>query len=780
MRAEFDQSSGRLTFSEADNGGARIQSAVSWARYRLADGALRHQALMSLGASIQEQAVSDCHGEGAEWTLRCLANRDGIALSFHIRSYAQRPFLLVRLGFHNQGQAPIFLDDLCLFQASPSNGGQLLLKAPPEGYRFLKVGWHGWDDSSLRFMRDHNSRAWLDRLTVLSYSNPATRKPGGRGEFFGEGWGIVVGAETAVVMGLATTAHQFGQVYASLWPGHEALMLLTQADGMRIDPGETCDSEWGYLQFVPLPNPTPEADFVQAVAGEMHARLPANPPPPMWTHWYQFYHDVSEENFLNSLEALAEERENMPFTVAELDDGYQSAWGDWTSTNQKFPHGLEWLARETSSRGFTPGLWLAPFAVQSTSQVAKQHPDWLVKNIKGQPARAGFLYNMFIQALDLTHPQVLEHLKRLAHTLTQEWGYQMLKLDFINAAALPGVRYNPKLTRAEALRMGLEAIREGAGEGTFLLGCGCPFGPAIGVVDAMRIGPDTAPSWEPYFHWLKWAGPLIRSNPSAPSLRNAMRNTLVLNGLHRHWWWNDPDCLLVRDADSRLTGAEVQSAVSLVGLSGGMLVASDDLRKVSRERLKWLCLLTPSLGLKGVPLDLLERPMPMMYQVKVELAGNSWQLVALFNWQDRPADLSLKFAGLGYPEGARLHVFDFWQGEYRLASGPELVFTQVPAHGCKLLRLSEVGEAPQLVGDTLHISQGMEVESMRIADYEVTIETIDLGRRVEGEVWLALPALPGEACCNGEQVNVEEMGQGVYRMQLEYRGKAEIVIILEK
>jgi alpha-galactosidase len=778
MLAEFDQTSGRLTFRDLETGGAQIQSAVAWARYRLANGTIHHQPLISLGATIQEDAISDGHGAGAEWILSCPRNADGIAVTFRIKSYEKRPFLLLRLSLQDQSREPVFLQDLCLFQASPSNGGQLRLKIPSEGYRFLKVGWHGWDDSSLRSMHDRNSRSWLDQLTRLSYSNPATRKPRAQGEFCSEGWGIMAGIEAAIVAGFVSTAHQFGQVYASLWPGHEGIMLLTQADGIRLDPDEMCDSEWGYLQFVPLPDPAPEADYVQAVARQMHARVPAIPPPPMWTHWYQFFHDIREEIFLHSLDALAEKRQDIPFRVAALDDGYQAAWGDWTATNDKFPHGLEWLAKEISSRGFTPGLWLAPFAVQSKSQMVSQHPDWLVKDKKGRPAQAGFLYNMFIQALDLTHPEVLDHLGVMAHTLAQEWGFGMLKIDFLNAAALPGVRYNPKLTRAQALRLGLEAVRQGAGESTFLLGCGCPFGPAIGVVDAMRIGPDTAPAWEPYFHWLAWASPLIRGNPSIPALRNAVRNTLVMSSLHKQWWWNDPDCLLVRDVDSRLTEAEVKSAVSLVGLSGGLLVSSDDLGKVSVERLKWLSRLIPSLGLKGVPLDLLKQEMPSLYQVKVDHAGQPWQLVALFNWANRPADCRLYFSDLGYQLGASLHVFDFWAEEYRRVAEPVMLFTGVPAHGCKLLRLCEVGDTPLLVGDTLHISQGMEVSSMRIADKVVTIETTELGRRADGKLWLALPAASTQAYCNGELVEVEVKGEGVYAMQVEFMGKAEIVIEL--
>jgi alpha-galactosidase len=361
----------------------------------------------------------------------------------------------------------------------------------------------------------------------------------------------------------------------------------------------------------------------------------------------------------------------------------------------------------------------------------------------------------------------------------------MLKIDFINAAALPGRRANPKLTRTEALRAGLEAIRLGAGEDAFLLGSGCPFGPAIGVVDAMRIGPDTAPSWEPYFHWLPWVRPLTKKNPSIPSLRNALRNTLNLSSLHQRWWWNDPDCLLARDLYTRkpgmpdlphLTEAEVQSAVSLVGLSGGMLVSSDDLQQLSPERKRWVSRLVPNLGMRGKALDLLERELPSVYKVRQQAAGQSWQLVAVFNWTEQPVDVVLRFNQLGYPPGARLLVFDYWQEEIAQTEAAEMVYQGVPPHGCKLLRVCEVSDQPQLGGDTLHISMGAELESLRIAGEKIEIDTINMGRKVEGQLWMRLDRVPGQVMCNGKPADVKVAEDGIYAMQLQFLDVGRIKI----
>jgi alpha-galactosidase len=793
MQAEFNQTSGRLTFSHPDMPATLIERGVVRARYRRENGQLQQAELTGQGCSIHEGTVMDVHGTGRQVIIHCPTNPDGIELTYRINTYDQRPFLLLQLSLCNQSPESIYLHQLCLFQAASSAGGCVQLSKPNNSLRFFKVGWHGWYYAGLRNYDEHNTSSKLDFLTSLSYSNPTTPKPHARGEFWSEGWGILANELAAIVVGFVSTAHQFGQVYACAQPDQEALMLITQMDDVRLDPKESIDSELGYLQFVPLPNPEPAADFVEAVARHMQARLPASPPPPMWTHWYHFYHNISEQLFLQNLDALAEHRTDVPYQMVELDDGYQSAWGDWTITNARFPHGLEWLADQISYKGFTPGLWLAPFVVQGKSQVARQHPDWLLKNEQGHPIRAGFLYNMFIQALDASHPAVLEHLRDLTTTLTHEWGFSMLKVDFLYAGALPGRHYNPKLTRAEAFWAGLEAIRQGAGEDTFLLGCGCPFGPAIGVVDAMRIGPDTAPSWEPYFNWLPWAGPLIKTELSMPSLRNALRHTLNLSTLHKRWWWNDPDCLLVRDTETHLTEVEVQTAISLVGLSGGLLISSDDMRKLNPDRLHCVRLLVPNLGLRALPLDWLEHKVPKLYRVQLQESGQApqtggsgldgqtgkgWQLVALVNWNSCLSDVTLRFEELGYGPGAMLHVFDFWSRQYWRVTDPEVEFSGIPAHGCKLLRVCEVGTTPQLIGDTLHISQGAEISSMRLEKGKLVLETVDMGRRVEGELWFWLSKAPQVATCNGEQVGVEEKEEGVYAVKVRFEGIGRVEVSL--
>jgi alpha-galactosidase len=178
----------------------------------------------------------------------------------------------------------------------------------------------------------------------------------------------------------------------------------------------------------------------------------------------------------------------------------------------------------------------------------------------------------FVHALDTSHPEVQEHLESLARDLVA-MGFTYLKLDFTYAPGFDGVWHDPSLSPAQRVRAGYDAIRRGAGDDTFILGCGAPQGACIGVVDGMRIGPDVAPWW----HAKPELWPYPGYEGTIPATVNAWRNTLARAHQHRRLWVNDPDCLMLRGAETDLTEDQVWAWSVAVAASGGMAVISDDL-----------------------------------------------------------------------------------------------------------------------------------------------------------------------------------------------------------
>ncbi len=776
-RISFDMRSGKISAARRDNDALSVSDAYIGLSYAGKDGKQLTAGFAGGKTGSAVQTFEDVHGKGRQYRFTSSGRTDGLELAYLVNLYDDRPFLLMRLEVTNRGRADVYLHDMHLLQAEAGVGGSVNFKGGGP-LNFFKVGWHDWVYSGLRQANERDVRSMLIMRPFISKQlyNPALPIGRRKGEFWGDGWGLLTDQKLALLAGFASTADQFGVLHVNCRSGAAELTLTAQADGILLEPGEIFKSEWGYLQFIDLPCADPAADFVQAVARQMKARVPVTPPPAQWTHWYHFFQSITADLFIANLNTIESIRETIPFKIVQLDDGYQSAWGDWTICNAKFPRGLAHLSDSIKEKGYTSGLWLAPFVVDPRSKTAQQHPDWLVKDKKGKPIVSGYFYDFYGHALDLTQPVVLEHVRSLLETIARKWGYGFVKTDFVYSGALPGVRQNPKMTRAQAFRKGMEAVRAGIGEETFLLGCGCPFGPAVGIVDAMRIGPDTAPNWTPYLWSVKWATPIIKSENSIGSLRNNVRHTINLSTLHQQWWWNDPDCLMVRNYDTTLTDDEVISNLSLVGLSGGLLISSDDLTRLPVERQKLVALLTPLMGVSGRPLDLLERELAELYSLPLNKNGMSWHDVAVFNWSDKPAERSLDLARLGYAAGQKVHVFDFWQKKHSLQQTGKIELGTIPSHGCRMLRICLSGEAPVVVGDTLHITQGCEIESCQVAGKALEMGTIDLGRRVQGSLWLALPGRPVSASCGGNALKFEKENDDIYRLDLDFQGRAGIKI----
>jgi len=340
------------------------------------------------------------------------------------------------------------------------------------------------------------------------------------------------------------------------------------------------------------PDASAKLDAWASEVGRRHGARVDAPYQVGWCSWYHYFHDVSEE----TLRANLAHNDDWPFEVFQLDDGYQSAIGDWLTTNDKFPSAIENIAADIAAAGRIPGLWIAPFLAAPDSQVATANPEWLARHlvheetgspggpVSGPPTiDRGALRGWwnppwgggddgFMNALDTTNPEVLLHLEGVARDLV-DIGFRYLKLDFTFAPSIDGGWMDPSRTPAQRVRAGYEAIRRGAGDDVFILGCGVPLGHVLGVVDANRIGQDVAPLWQ-----LDPADEVIAGYLDVqPSTQLAYGNTVTRSFMHRRLWLNDPDCIMLRATETELSPEAARTWAHAVGVSGGMALVSDDL-----------------------------------------------------------------------------------------------------------------------------------------------------------------------------------------------------------
>jgi len=255
--------------------------------------------------------------------------------------------------------------------------------------------------------------------------------------------------------------------------------------------------------------------------GDAHRVDVVRPPPRVWCTWYQYFLDVTEQDVVENLEAI--DRLDLPVDVVQVDDGWQAAVGDWLELSPRFSS-MRDVATRIHASGLRAGLWVAPFTVAQHSSLAGDHPDWLMPG-------GGTNWDGRLTGLDLTHPGVRTHLRRVFEGL-REAGFDYFKLDFTYTGALPGRRHED-VSDIEAYRSGLRLVREAVGADAYLLGCGAPLLPSIGLVDAMRVSPDT-------FH-----PGLADTDPRG---RPAVEARAWQQG---RLWVNDADCLVARPSFPR-------------------------------------------------------------------------------------------------------------------------------------------------------------------------------------------------------------------------------------
>jgi alpha-galactosidase len=209
--------------------------------------------------------------------------------------------------------------------------------------------------------------------------------------------------------------------------------------------------------------------------------------------------------------------------------------------------------------------------------------------------------------------------------MRQEWGCTYFKLDANFWGAMHGGRlHDPRATRIEAYRRGMQAIVRGAGD-AFLLGCNHPIWPSAGVVHGSRSSNDIKRTWD--------------------RVMTTARQNLSRNWQNGRLWWNDPDAVVLA---GELTGAECQFHATAIYASGGMVLSGDDLTAIPPERAQILRKLLPP---TGVAAEFEDQTLTVGI-VRLPAA----RMFCLFNWDNVPRTRAVRL-------DRAATVVDYWTDE---------------------------------------------------------------------------------------------------------------------
>ncbi len=296
-----------------------------------------------------------------------------------------------------------------------------------------------------------------------------------------------------------------------------------------------------------------------------------------YTSWYNYFQKIDENIILRDLKGLSRAHDSV--NIFQIDDGYEPFVGDWLDYNGRdFPNGMKTIADAVHREGYLAGIWLAPFNVQrGKSRILKEHPDWLIRNPDGKP-QLGCVAWGGAYTLDIYNSEVREHLKKVFDTVLNDWGYDMVKLDFLYSQCRTP---RDNKTRGTIMCEAMDFLRECVGD-KIILGCGVPLGPAFGVVDACRISCDVD---------LSYGGKFYNSmsiNNELPSAQNAINNSMFRRHLNGRAFLNDSDVFFLRDHNLTFTWEQKLLLAKINNLFGRVLFVSDDAGEYSEAELEVL------------------------------------------------------------------------------------------------------------------------------------------------------------------------------------------------
>lgn len=467
--------------------------------------------------------------------------------------------------------------------------------------------------------------------------------------------------------------------------------------------------------------------YADALVRQLDVHLPEQPV--VYCTWY--HAGASDEERLKK-NALFARDHLVPygFHVMQIDD----RWQDGVSRNGPrkdfsharpdgpYPSGMKGAAEAIRRQGLVPGIWFMPFAgtwndpywadKQDLFYKEGRSPDNYIAKTNDDrrpdfpPGEAPYVARWGGTCLDMTNPKSREYLYGIVHRIAHDWGFGYFKMDglwtgtgtrlqYVNSAYQDDdlgmtKRFDPSMTPIEAYRCGLDVVRKAAGPDVFFLGCCAPqnmrsFGPALGKVQAMRVGPD---------------------NGARPQglVRGPLFATRVFF-LNKRVWYNDPDPVYVRPS---FPTEMAHTSVSWTALTGSLHSSSYSYYDLPPERLSILQRSLPAQPLKTVrPVDYLESDPASIWHLIDDRDPARKDVVGMFNWDvEQPKRVECTLDRLELPDAGEYVGFDFWADRF-LFSVNDVLAAELPPGGCRIVALRPARDYPQVVSTSRHVTQGV-------------------------------------------------------------------------
>lgn len=272
---------------------------------------------------------------------------------------------------------------------------------------------------------------------------------------------------------------------------------------------------------------------LDAASARFHAHLrersrsSRRPRPATLNVWEAVYFDQDHD----TIAALAEQAADLGIERVVLDDGWflgrrddRAGLGDWSPDPAVWPDGLRPLADRVRDLGMEFGLWVEPEMINEDSELARAHPDWILRARPELPPQFRFQ-----QVLDLTNPDAYAHILGVLDGLVTDIGVSYLKWDHnrdLMAAGHPQSGSPAVHEQTLALYRMLDELRERHPD-LEIESCASGGGRVdLGILERTdRVHPSDSHDPADRFHILRWTALLVPPEMLGSHVASAVSST---------------------------------------------------------------------------------------------------------------------------------------------------------------------------------------------------------------------------------------------------------------
>jgi len=634
-------------------------------------------------------------GQGERWRWQA-EPQPGLSGEFWLSVPELQDFVLIGGELENTGSQPVYVDDLCLCE-------MVISRDDIEASRLFVNGGCQFNSGSASLKDEGAYQHHCSSICAFQ------------------------GTSSSDCLGLGSISMRRAEVLIEQKLAGDGLHLrpVIVYDHVRLDPGQKLRLETLLINTDPKGAIYCLENWVDAAATVIQPRFNRSLRG-MYNTWYAYWTPTSDhgtaELMLHAARELIESG-LIHYGISCTSLGVwhnRAAFGEhqfWPGILQG--HTFPELAEELAKRGIQVchgGFW---GSVSECATVFREHPEWMAKDRDGNPRQVadkswGACPHP-VYDLDLSIPEALAWLKEHSADKLACWGCEHYWLDFYG---FRGRRKDGAVVTDETVclplemeRKQLEMIRESLGEGVRIGTYTSPTNRLVGLVDHVRMGPDSG---------------CIDPSPNAPELTDGGTGPVIADEdrdrrwgwvkdcarimaaayfYHDKFWINDPDPIMVGRFDNPDTLEEARVRMMVCANSGGFPTVGEPLSHMDASRLALLKKALPVYGQAARVIDLMESDDPALHHLHVDHPAGDWEVLTLFNWDDAPQEHRVDLDRLGLP-GA-YQAFEFWTQEYVGLVSHELRFT-VPSRACRVLRLTPVVDRPQVIGTDRHVAVGVQ------------------------------------------------------------------------